>query len=62
MADGLEHALDLAVAALMQRQLDAPRAEAARLCRRRAPVLELDPLAEPAERVLTAHSSLQPPP
>src|SRR5438045_3839614 len=43
--DGLEHALDLVLPALVECQLDKARAEAARLRGRRAAVVELDALS-----------------
>ena len=52
MADGLEHAAHLPVAALVEDELDAARGEPLRLGRRRAAVLELDALAEAPDRVL----------
>src|ERR687892_480470 len=51
MADRLEHALDLMLATLVQRELDEPRHKQARLGRSRAAVSELDALAERCERL-----------
>ena len=50
MADGLAHALDLAVAPLVDRQLEQPGLDAADARGRREPVLELDALAQRAQR------------
>src|SRR3954469_5181160 len=50
--DRLEHALDLALAALMNRQLDVVGADLADLRGGGQPVLELDPLSERAQRGL----------
>src|SRR3954451_13640137 len=50
--DGLAHALDLALAALVDGQLDAVGPEAAGARRRREPVLELHALAQRAQRRL----------
>src|ERR671925_306233 len=52
MADGLEHAPDLAVAALMDRELDPRGPKSANRGRRRPAVLELDALREPLERLV----------
>ena len=52
MADRLEHSLDLAVAALVNRQLDPRAVEAADVRRAGRPVLQLDP-----RRAASARSS-----
>jgi len=49
MADGVEHPLDLAVTAFVDRQLDRVRAEPARLSGGGAAVVELDACFEPLE-------------
>ena len=50
VADGLEHALDLPVAALVDRQLDHVLREPPHLGRSGRPVLELDSFREPPQR------------
>ncbi len=52
MADRLEHPLDLVVAALVEDELDAAAAEAARPRRRGEAVVELDAVAQPLQRLL----------
>src|SRR5437660_949745 len=52
MAHRFAHALDLVLAALVDRQLDPARAEAAGASRRRRTVVELDTLLEPAQRLV----------
>ena len=52
MADGVEHALHLAVPALVDRQLDDVRSEELRLRRRGAAVLELDAVLERVQDLL----------
>ena len=51
MADGREHPLDLVLAALVEDELDATAAEAARPRRRRRAVVELDAVAQPLQRL-----------
>jgi len=50
--DRLEHPLRLAVAALVERELEPAPAEASRSRGRGETVVELDALGEPAERVV----------
>ena len=50
MADGLAHPPDLAVAALVDRDAQHPRARLGHLRRRRRAVVELDAVAQPAHR------------
>ena len=52
MADRLAHAAHLAVAALVQHELELPGAEPAYTRRRSDAVLELDSLGEPAQRLV----------
>ena len=52
MADGLAHPPYLAVAALVQDELEAGRAEAANAGGRRHPVLQLDTLGQRAQRLV----------
>ncbi len=53
MADGLAHPADLALAALVDRELEHVRADAADARGRGHPVLEPDPGPEPAESRIT---------
>jgi hypothetical protein len=56
VADRLEHALDLVLAALVDAELDSRRAEPARAGGTGTPVVELDALLEPAERVVAGRA------
>jgi len=51
MAHGFEHPLHLVLAALVDRELDPRRAEPPHAGRRAAPVLQLDPLRQPPQRL-----------
>ena len=50
VANRLEHALDLMLAALVDRELDPRGPEPLHARRRSRPVVELDPLGQPFER------------
>jgi len=52
VADRGQHPLDLVLAALVERELDPPGAKPPRLRWGREPVVELDAVTEPLERLV----------